>query len=255
MSIGADICRQKDDQGRHVLSIVEDKVVQDVDGTEGTGIWSQQEAVRLHVPAPSLTSAHFIRLASAFRADRKQVKEAFGGQFPVEEWSKYKQDKKTVAESLRKAVYAVFLSSFIEGLNIIDQADKENRWSINYSEVIQIWRNGCIIKADYITDMLGDIFKDAKSDKDLLHQGRIAQELKNAFPALKDIVAKGVEYNAVMPSMSATLEFLKYSTNTVLPTQFYEAQLDYFGKHMFDTKDEPAGKPATGKHHFEWKPA
>ncbi|KAL8837508.1 MAG: hypothetical protein Q9170_002501 [Blastenia crenularia] len=254
VDIGADICRQKDDQGMHVLSIVEDKVVQDVDGTEGTGIWSQLEAVRLHVPASSLTTAHFIRLASAFRADRRRVKEIFGGQFPVQEWDEAKrEDKKAILEGLRKAVYAAFLSSFVEGLNIIDQADRENRWSIDYAATIQIWRNGCIIKSDYITDMLADIFKDRCADKDLLHSARIAQELKKAFPALKEIVAKGVQHNAIVPSLSATLEFLKYSTNTTLPTQFYEAQLDYFGKHMFDLKSEPEGKPETGKHHFEWK--
>lgn len=73
--------------------------------------------------------------------------------------------------------------------------------------------------------------------------------------ALKKIVAMGVETNAIIPSLSASLEYLKYSVNTVLPTQFYEAQLDYFGKHMFDLKSEPAGEPVTGKHHFEWKPA
>ncbi|KAL8900687.1 MAG: hypothetical protein Q9192_000937 [Flavoplaca navasiana] len=253
VSIGADICRQKDDQGRHVLSIVEDKVVQDVDGTEGTGIWSQLEAVRLHVPAPSLTTAHFIRLASAFRADRKQVKDAFGGQFPVQEWGEAKGDKESILESLRRAIYATFLASFVEGINIIDQADQENRWNIDYSAVVQIWRNGCIIKADYITDMLADIFKEPKIDLDLLHNKRVAQELKQAFPALKETVTKGVEHNAIIPSLSATLEFLKYSTNTILPTQFYEAQLDYFGKHMFDLKSEAAENPETGKHHFEWK--
>lgn len=210
----------------------------------------------MHVPAPSLTTAHFIRLASAFRADRKQVKEAFGGQFPVQEWEDAKgNDKKAVLENLRKAVYAAFLASFVEGLNIIDQANQENRWSVDYAAVTQIWRNGCIIKADYITDMLADIFQDPSADKDLLHSPHITQELKNSFPALKEIVAKGVQHNAIMPSLSATLEFLKYSTNTVLPTQFYEAQLDYFGKHMFDLKSEPVGKPETGKHHFEWKPA
>ncbi|KAL8873860.1 MAG: hypothetical protein Q9174_000740 [Haloplaca sp. 1 TL-2023] len=257
VNIGADICRQKDEEGKHILSIVEDKVVQDVDGTEGTGIWSQLEAVRLHIPAPTLTTAHFIRLASAFRADRKHVKNAFGGEFAVEEWAETAKadSKKAVLEKLRKAVYAAFLAAFVEGLNIIDQANKQNRWSIDYPAVMQIWRNGCIIRADYITDMLAEIFKDPDADVDLLHSKRIAQELADAFPALKEIVARAVQHNSIVPSLSATLEFLKYSTNTVLPTQFYEAQLDYFGKHMFDLKSEGAGKPETGKHHFEWKRA
>lgn len=60
-----------------------------------------------------------------------------------------------------------------------------------------------------------------------------------------------------MPSMSATLDWLKYMGNLKLPTQFYEAELDYFGKHMFDSKsdDVDPGVPQTGKRHFEWKKA
>ena len=101
--------------------------------------------------------------------------------------------------------------------------------------------------------MLADIFRKPDADLDLLHNKRVAQGLDDAFPALKEIVVKGMEHNAIIPSLSATLEFLKYSTNTILPTQFYEAQLDYFAKHMFDLKSEAAGKPETGKHHREWK--
>ena len=38
IDIGAQINKQRDDKGKHVLSIVEDKVVQDIDGSEGTGV-------------------------------------------------------------------------------------------------------------------------------------------------------------------------------------------------------------------------
>jgi 6-phosphogluconate dehydrogenase len=43
-------------------------------------------------------------------------------------------------------------------------------------------------------------------------------------------VLNGTEAIAVTPSISATLENLKYCGNLDLPTQFYEAELDYFGK-------------------------
>ena len=81
----------------------------------------------------------------------------------------------------------------------------------------------------------------------------IAADLKSTFPHLRSVVARAVEHDAIVPSMSATLEWLKYSTGTELPTQFYEAQLDFFGKHMFDVKGEETGKAVTGVHHFEWR--
>ena len=125
---------------------------------------------------------------------------------------------------------------------------------VNFPNVIQIWRNGCIIRADHIADVLEEIFtQEGKVDRDLMHHHTITREIADNFESLKKIVAMGVETNSIIPSLSATLEYLKFSTNTILPTQFYEAQLDYFGKHMFDLKTEPAGEPLTGKHHFEWK--
>ncbi|KAL9099764.1 MAG: hypothetical protein Q9163_004782 [Psora crenata] len=258
VEIGSQICKQKDSKGKHVLSTVEDKVVQDIDGSEGTGVWSSEEAIRLHVPAPTLSDAHYIRIASAFRKDRAKVKETFGGDFSRCSWSSSPEEKKQNLEDLRKAVYCAFLSAFAQGINIIDQADRENKWDIDFAAVVQIWRNGCIIRSDHITDMLSSIFKQQRReviDRDLLHHAIIAKELKDTFPSLCRIVAKGVEKNAIIPSLGANLEWLKYSTDTNLPTQFYEAQLDFFGKHMYDLKGEETGEPVTGKHHFEWRPA
>ena len=200
---------------------------------------------------------------SAFRRDRKNVKSAFGSSFPIQNVDLSSEERMEFLEMLRKAVYAAFLTAFVQGINIIDQANRENKWQIDFSIVVQIWRNGCIIKADHIIDLLDSVFqasseqsnRDPQHDWNILHNPLIAEELKRNFPSLKSIVTASVATNAIIPSLSATLEYLKYSASTELPTGFYEAQLDYFGKHMFDQKGEQAELPTTGKHHFEWKPA
>ncbi|KAL8660522.1 MAG: hypothetical protein Q9202_006477 [Teloschistes flavicans] len=204
-----------------------------------TGIWSRLEPVRLHIPAPSVTAAHFILFASAFGTDRKHVKLALGGHFPAEVWTEAEGEKQDVLESLRKAVYTAFLASFIEGFNIIDQANKEHGWSVDYSAVVPVWRNGCIITADLIVAILADISKEPQMDVDLLHNWGLP--------------TKGIQHNAVVSSLSATLESLRQATNTILPTRCYEAQLIYLGKHMFEFKSESVGRPETGKHHLKWK--
>jgi len=68
-------------------------------------------------------------------------------------------------------------------------------------------------------------------------------------------VLKAIEADAFVPAISQSIEYYKYMTSASLPTQFMEAQLDFFGQHMFDTKDDPVGGPEKGKHHFEWRPA
>lgn len=163
---------------------------------------------------------------------------------------------------MRKATYAACLASFIQGLNTIAAADKAHGWGIDYAEVWQIWRAGCIIQADYISDeILAPVLKAPNVDHssiNLLATERTAKDIQNCYPSLRRVVAKAVETDQVAPALSATLEYFKVVTGTDLPTSFYEAELDYFGSHMFDKKgdqDEQIKKPMEGKHHFEWKPA
>lgn len=257
VDIGIRICSAKDPKtGERVLRTVEDKVVQDVTGEEGTGIWSNTESVEEHIPAPSLSVAHFLRLASSDRAQRRKVQSAFGTDFPPQELSV--SDKKEFLEDIRQAVYASCLCAYVQGLNVINKTNQDKKWHIDFAAVLQIWRGGCIIQADYIADLLAPIMDQYKSKDltNLMYEPSIAAELLRCKPALQRVVGQAVTADHVAPSLGASLEYIKYSIGLDLPTQFYEAELDYFGKHMYDRKDDdPEEAAKEGKHHFEWKPA
>lgn len=255
--IGAEICLTKDSKGQRVLDTVEDKVVQDFTGEEGTGIWSNTEAVMQHVPAPTLTTAHYFRLASGDLHQRRTANKTFGGDYPPQNLAV--QDKRQFLEDLRMAVYAACLASYVQGMNIIDKADKQNHFNVDYYALLQIWRAGCIIQADYISSrLLMPLYKNhaSKAEKNPLYEPDVANDFKRSFQSLKKVVLAATEKDHVVPSLAGTLDYLKYQTSTDLPTSFYEAELDYFGKHMYDRKGEDKeGRPETGKYHYEWKPA
>ncbi|KAF4556052.1 6-phosphogluconate dehydrogenase-like protein 1 [Elsinoe fawcettii] len=257
VNIGIRICTAKDpNTGERVLRTVEDKVVQDVTGEEGTGIWSNTESVEEHIPAPTLSTAHFLRLASSNRAQRRKIHNAFSTTWSPQRISP--SDKKQFLEDLRQAVYASCLCAYVQGLNIINKTNIDRGWHIDFAAVWQIWRAGCIIQADYIAELLQPILFDyQKQDlSNLLYQKSIADDLVKCKPALQRIIGQAVTNDHVVPAMSASLEYLKYETGLELPTQFYEAELDYFGKHMYDRKDRDTDElPREGKEHFEWKPA
>ena len=257
IKIGVDICRTVDkNTNQRVLDTVEDKVVQDFTGEEGTGIWSNTESVEEHVPAPTLSTAHYLRIASGDLHQRSQIKEAFGGSIPPQKLSDV--DRESFLEHLRLAVYAACLAAYCQGLNTIEKANEHHHFNVSYTELLQIWRAGCIIQADYINrDILTPVYsKDATASVNPLYQPSIAKELGKGYPSLKTVVASAVQSDHIVPALSASLEYLKYQTSTDLPTSFYEAELDYFGKHMYDKKgDDPDGRPVTGKYHYEWKPA
>jgi len=262
ISISADICRTKDLRtGEYVLDTVEDKVVQDFTGEEGTGVWSNTEAIEHHVTAPTMAAAHFLRIASGDLHQRRTIQSNFGGPLCPPQQLQDIADRLALLEDLRLAVYTACLSAYVQGMNVIDKADKANHFNVDYAVLLQIWRAGCIIQADYISEsLLQPIYTHKKSKSasqtNPLYEPDVARDLKRGVGSLKRIVMRAIASDQVVPALSASLEYLKYQTSTDLPTSFYEAQLDYFGSHMFDKKGEDeAGKPETGKHHFEWKPA
>ncbi|EPS33854.1 hypothetical protein PDE_08816 [Penicillium oxalicum 114-2] len=266
--IGADIMRIKktkkgdwkgegaSDSDGYVLDDVLDKVVQDDDNTEGTPLWSLMESASRHVSTPTLAAAHYMRIASGNRAERLEVSKKL--QVPTPRQMENIKDRATVLEKLRKAVYCTFLASFCQGLELIARASKDEGWAINMGDCLQIWRAGCIIQSDYIANLLQPALTADKHIMNMKLIDKVAQELHNNLPALKTTVMEGIMYDQYIPALSATLDYIKYSGGTALPTKFMEAQMDYFGSHGYNKPGVPGEDPGPthkGPHHYEWKPA
>ena len=165
--------------------------------------------------------------------------------------------KASTISDLHAALSAAYISSFIQGLNLLSAMNTQQGWSLDFTSVLSIWRGGCIIRSEGLSELLLPAYQDAGAATEALAVHAIAKALSNALPALKRVVLLGVESDAHVPSLSATLEWIKYeSTAEGMPTAFMEAQLDYFGRHMFElTTEEDSDKPVTGPWHFGWKAA
>jgi 6-phosphogluconate dehydrogenase len=153
VAISGPICRTKSETGKgYLLHDIRDTVVQDANDSEGTGVWANLEAISTHVPTPSLSGAHYLRLASANYVLRAQINNTLGTVTPGEIKLEGTQ-KSEFLEEIRKAVYAVVLSCFIQGLDLLARTSQRQGWGIDLEQVVRIWRAGCIIKSDYITDL------------------------------------------------------------------------------------------------------
>jgi 6-phosphogluconate dehydrogenase len=250
--IGIDIDKAKDVSGHHPLGYILDKVVQDIDETEGTGTWTCNEAVRLHSPASTILSAHLLRCASA---DLKKRLESHGSTGGLSRAGGLQVDNKTeFLEQLRRATYFSLLLCFIQGTSIIRAMDQRRGWGINYPELFRIWSAGSIIRANQITTLLQRVCSGPEIDN-FLSNKELHSSVAEHYDAAKQITLKAIEADLIVPAISQSLEYSKYMISSKLPTQFMEAELDYFGNHKFDMKGEEPGQPKKGSHHFEWKPA
>lgn len=106
------------------------------------------------------------------------------------------------------------------------------------SDCIAIWRAGCIITSDGIADLLKPVVeakdRDTQSETiNILDDDTIAGEFTRTYGSLKRIVMKSTEWDAHVPAMSATLEWIKYCGGEVLPTQFMQVRRGFRGGCRF----------------------
>ena len=234
----------------HLVHDIGDAVVQDANNSEGTGVWANLNAVLEHIPAPSLTSAHYLRVASANVVQRRAINRTLGTVVP-EEINLPSEQKPVFLEDLRQAVYTAVLTCFIQGLDLLSSKSDREGWGINLEEVLRIWRAGCIIKSDYITELFERHYAQHPGQHPLTGP-EVCAEIKKNWPSLKRTVLKAVQVDAHVPALCSSLDYLKYIGSTDLPTSFLEAQLDAFGAHGYELKTEQNDDMSKGKRHSEW---
>lgn len=199
-----------------------------------------------HVPAPSLTAAHYLRIASSQIEQRIAVNSSIGTIAP-QQLNVTENERSEILRHLGHAVYLATLMCFVQGLDVLERENKKEKWGVNIPRVLEIWKAGCIIKSDAISEILQTLY--AEGDHvHLLCKPQIAEEVKRCRPSLKKIVLQGIEVDAHVPCLSATLDYVKYIGGIDLPTSFTEAQLDSFGAHGYDLKSEPVRHLMKGKY-------
>lgn len=142
-----------------------------------------------------------------------------------------------MTESLRRAVYCAFLAPYCQGLELIGRASIDEDWNISLSECIRIWRAGCIIQSGFIADLYEPGLKEDKTITNAKLIDCVGLELRRNYSALKDILSQRIAADHYMPALSATLEYVKYTTGKMLSTKFMEAQMDYFRAHSYNKPD------------------
>lgn len=204
-----------------------------VDDTEGTGYWTIMEAARNHVSAPTIADAHFMRIASSNRKEHMDVSKHLN--IPMKNSSTMPsiKDKPTFIKHVRRTTYATFLASFVQGLHLLARQSVNAHWNIDLEKCIKLWRAGCIIQSEFISDLLQPVVDGKDEDVlNLLEFEAVAKEFERTFESSREVVGLGVRYDAYLPSISSTFSWINYIACDHLPTQFMEAELDYSGAHM-----------------------
>src|SRR5476651_1222207 len=132
-------------------------VVLDTAGQKGTGKWTATNALDMGLAAPTIAEAVFARCISAVKNERVAAAKILKGP-----GKKYRGSKKALIEAIHDALYCSKICSYAQGFQLMRTAQTEFGWKLNFGEIAQIFRGGCIIRATFLQKITEAYARDPK---------------------------------------------------------------------------------------------
>ncbi len=217
-------------------------VVLDTAGQKGTGKWTSVSALDMGVPAPTIAEAVFARCLSAIKEERvaaasllPEPDQHFDG--PVENF----------IQAIHDALYCSKICSYAQGFQLMREAQREYDWQLNFGEIAQIWRGGCIIRAGFLQKITEAYTRDSNL-ANLLLDDHFRETVANAQSNWRTVVAAAAKHGIPAPTFSSALAYYDGYRNARLPQNLLQAQRDFFGAHTYERVDQPRGQ----FYHIDW---
>jgi 6-phosphogluconate dehydrogenase len=236
VEITADIFRKVDEvTGKRLVEVVLDAARQ-----LGTGMWTSQDSLSLHVPTPTIDIAVAMRNLSGLEAERTEMAQKYD--MPAR---KYQGNRDKLISSARGALYAALILTYSQGFTQLQAASEAYRYNLDLSAVARIWRGGCIIRSAILEPIVS-----AYHNQPDLHHLLLDDNLGNAvikrLADLQHVVQTAVKLSIPVPAFMASLAYIESLRATHLPANLIQAQRDYFGAHTYERVDQ------RGVFHTQW---
>ena len=239
IEITADILQQADPEtGKPFVDIVLDTA-----GQKGTGKWTSVNALDMGVPAPTVAEAVFARCLSAVKDERVAASRILKGPETVP----FSGDKAAFIEAIHDALYCSKICSYAQGFQLMREAQKEYNWTLNFGEIAQIWRGGCIIRAVFLQKITEAYERDPQL-ANLLLDPYFNETIQRAQANWRKVVGVAAQAGISIPTFSSALSYYDGYRSARLPQNLLQAQRDYFGAHTYERTDKPRGE----FFHIDW---
>ena len=222
IEITKEVLKRKDDQGTD--GYIVDKIL-DKAGNKGTGKWTSQSSLDLGVPLPLITESVFARFISTYKDERVKASSILSGPEV-----KFSGDKAEIVEKIRQALYFSKIMSYAQGFAQLRQASKEYDWDLPYGTIAQIWRAGCIIRAEFLQNITDAFDKDANLENLLLDEYFI-DITKRYQAAVRDVVSLAVQAGIPVPTFTSAISYYDSYRSSKLASKLSKHN-DYFGAHI-----------------------
>lgn len=213
-------------------------LVQDAARQKGTGKWTSQDAMDLHVPIPTVDAAVAARDLSTMKDERVAVAAALGSKtFPLQEIG--------LDSALTGALHTAIIAAYAQGFEQLRVASTVYDFDVNLADVASVWRAGCIIRSHLLAEYTR-AFKAAPGLGNILLDKEIGAMAMKGREGLCETIRRAMSSAIPVPSLMASLAYLDGFGSPRLPANLIQAQRDYFGAHTYERIDRP------GTFHTDW---
>jgi 6-phosphogluconate dehydrogenase len=155
-------------------------------------------------------------------------------------------NRNATINALEDALYFAKISSYAQGLALLQAASAENKWNLDLAEIARIWKGGCIIRAALL-DPIRSAFGENPSLQNLLLATHISEAVNASAPAARQAIASAVQLGIPTPATSAALNYVDTYRAERLPANVIQGLRDNFGAHAYRRND------SQGIFHTDWE--
>jgi len=212
------------------------EMILDTAGQKGTGKWTSQNALDIGTPAPTIAEAVLARFMSALKEERVAASRLLPGPTPC-----FEGDRQAFIEEVRQALYASKICAYAQGFQLLKMAAGEYGWDLDYGGLALLWREGCIIRAQFL-ERIKEAYDADPGLANLLLAPYFRQAIARSQTAWRRVVATAVQNGIPVPAFASALAYYDSYRSSRLPANLLQAQRDYFGAHTYERVDRPRGQ-------------
>jgi len=217
------------------------EMILDAAGSKGTGMWTAAGALELGVPVPTIAAALEMRNLSAMKDQRRTAAGVLPG--PP---SAIGADRDQRLSDLAQALYFGRICTYAQGMALLNAASKAYGYGLHLSEILSLWREGCIIRA-YLLETLQKALQADPGLPNLLLAPELREDLEQGHACLRRTVALAVRTGTPAAALAASLSYYDTYRCETLPANLIQAQRDCFGAHTYHRTDRK------GIFHTDWE--
>lgn len=131
-----------------------------------------------------------------------------------------------------------------QGFAVIERVSHQNDWKVDLSEIARIWTEGCIIKSDFMKNLVNSL----KTNNSILFNDPWNSIVKKTHVSIQSVLVKCIQSQIHIPCLMEAANFFHGFKTANCAANLIQAQRDYFGAHTYQRKEDTSGK----HYHTKW---